>query len=476
MNDDYEKLIAMVAFLNDKLKREFSVESFCFKEQLAFINDQARFKTAVCSRRAGKTIACAADLIDTCLKNKNVVCLYITLSRINAKRIVWPDMQKINREYNLNGVVNNTELSITFPNGSILYASGAKDKSEIENFRGLPIKKVYIDECGSFRPYIEELIDEVLSKALFDHNGTLCLIGTPASVPTGYFYMCSHSDKWSNHAWTMFENPFLEKKSGRKAIDHIKEDCERMGVEISHPKIQRECFGKWVVDTESLVFCYNKDKNNYINLPNETKWNHVIGVDIGFDDADAIAVLAWSDHNTSLYLVDEIITRKQGVTALAAQIETMIKKYDPMKIVMDTGGLGKKIADELNMRFSLPIVAAEKSRKLEYIEIFNDMLRTERFFAKSNSAFALDAALVEWDYDRAKQTKVISDKYHSDICDSILYAARECLHWLSEPLKSKPKENSDAWYKLQIEQMEKLALDNIQTKEEDPWGEENIWT
>jgi len=236
---------ALEALIDQTFKR-FDINEFCFPEQLAFIKDPKTLKTAVCSRRAGKSVACAGDLIDTAVSFPNTVSLYITLSRKNAKRIIWPELMRINTQYDLNATPNETDLSLKFPNGSMIYCSGAKDKSEIENFRGLALKKVYIDESQSFRDYIRDLIDDVISKALFDYNGTLCLIGTPGLIPKGYFYDCATSDKYSHHAWTMFQNPHLEIKSGKKVIELVNDDCERMGVSIDHPKIQRECYGRWV--------------------------------------------------------------------------------------------------------------------------------------------------------------------------------------------------------------------------------------
>ena len=118
---------AAFAILQARNKPKFTIESFCFKEQIDFIRDEAQFKTAVCSRRSGKTIACAADLLNTAISNDGVVCLYITLKRVNAKRIIWPELIKINREYRLGGTPNESDLSLKMPNGSIIYASGAQD-------------------------------------------------------------------------------------------------------------------------------------------------------------------------------------------------------------------------------------------------------------------------------------------------------------------------------------------------------------
>lgn len=465
--------IAAATIFKSRLTPKFTIASFCFKEQIDFINDQSQFKTAVCSRRAGKTVSCAADLLNTAIAFPNVVCLYITLKRVNAKRIIWPELLRINREYSLGGNPNESDLSLKFLNGSVIYCTGAKDKSEIENFRGLALKKVYVDEVQSFRPHIEELIDDVISKALFDHSGQLCLIGTPGMVPAGYFYKCATSDAWAHHAWTMFNNPYLERKSGKPVLTLIQNDCERMGVAITHPKIQRECYGRWVTDLESLVFKYDAEKNHYENIDTSRDWEFVIGVDLGFDDADAIAVIGWHKHDRRAYLVEEFVQNKQGITELSAQIEERIKRYNPLRVVIDSGGLGKKIAEEMRKRYTLPVVAAEKSRKFEFVEILNDAMRTGRFFAKKDGRFAQDSLLVEWDLDKTKPDKmVVSDGFHSDIADAVLYGYREALHWLSEPAPVVHKPQTQPWFKQQEKEMEDAAMHALnQEKNSDIWAD-----
>lgn len=452
---------------------DFDVARFCFDKQLAFINDPHPFATAVCSVRAGKTVACAADLIRTARERSGVVCLYITLSRSNGKKIIWPDLCAITTNFNLGGKVNESELSITFPNKSVIYVSGAKDKREIEKFRGLALALCYIDECQSFRDYIRELVDEVIAKRLFDYAGRLRLIGTPGPVPVGYFYECSVSNQWSHHAWTMFDNPWLPKKSGLTHDEILQRELTRKGVTKDDPSIQRECFGNWAFDPNALVFRYHKDINHYDQLPVSPTWNYIIGVDLGYDDADAIAVIGWSPDYPNAYLVYEDVVHKQGITGLARKIEKLIETYSPDRIVMDTGGLGKKIAEELATRYGLPIVAAEKTRKFEFIEILNDAMRTGRFFASSKSRFATDCSLVEWDRDSDKPK--VKDTYHSDICDAVLYAFREAFHWLYEVPTEKIVPGSDRWKERQEIEMKEAAFKMaISVEQEDVWSNRGI--
>lgn len=446
-------------------KTTFDVSDYLFPEQLKFIRDTAPNKVAVCSRRSGKTIACAADLIETSLNTAGVVCLYITLSRNNAKKIIWREIKKINRDYKLGGIENLSELSMTFPNHSIIYLSGAKDTNEIEKFRGLALKLVYIDECQSFREYIRELIDDVLSPALMDYAGTLCLIGTPGPIPTGYFHDCASStSSWSKHSWTFWNNPYILAKSKMTHQQMLDRELTRRGVSVSDPSIQREWFGRWVLDSDSLLVHYNKALNDYTSLPEiyPHKYNYIMGIDLGFDDADAIAILAWHENDPATYLVEEKVVAQQGLSELVTQIQDFQKKYDISKMVIDQGGLGKKLAEEMRRRHQIPVQPADKARKMESIAFLNDALRTRRFKASANSKFAQDSYLVEKDMDKSTPDKIkVSDKYHSDIIDAVLYSFKESPAFAFEPPPEKPKPGSKEWADAQHDGMFEAELEGL---------------
>ena len=72
----------------EKEKTAFDITKHLFDKQLAFVSDSSPTKVAVCSRRSGKTTACAADLVNTALNNSHTVSLYVTLSRNNAKKLL----------------------------------------------------------------------------------------------------------------------------------------------------------------------------------------------------------------------------------------------------------------------------------------------------------------------------------------------------------------------------------------------------
>lgn len=445
----------------EKNAPKFTIEEFCFAKQRKFVKDKSRFKTAVCSRRAGKTVACAVDLLHTAKNKAGITCLYITLSRTNAKKIIWRELLRLNKLYKLNGRVDGSELSITFEhdNGeeSIIYISGAKDSQEIEKFRGLALYKVYIDECQSFRQYLQELIDDVIVPALFDYNGSLILIGTPGPVSAGVFYEAAHNKSWSQHKWTIMDNPHIKMKSGKDPKQILKEERERRGISESDPTYRRESLGEWVSDTNALVYHYNVNKNDYDTVPQTKRMYYILGMDIGYEDADAIAVFGWSDAFEEVYLVEEFVENKLSITELVSQIKILQAKYKPVKMVMDAGALGKKIQEEIRYRHGLNIEAADKHRKFEFIELMNDDLRTGKLKIKKESQLAQDYNLIQWDRTTPGKLKV-SDIFHSDIADAALYAWREGKHYAYEMRKEMPHRDSNEYMDL-LEQREAEAME-----------------
>lgn len=450
----------------------FDLASILFDRQLPFGTETARQVTAVCTRRAGKSYACAAKLIDVARKKPGCVALYVTLSRINAKRLVWGIVKELAEKHAIGAKVLEADLCLELTNGSRIYLSGAADESEVDKFRGLALGVVIVDEAQSFPGYLAKLVDEVLAPALMDFAGQLFLVGTPGPVPVGYFHDCATSPAWAHHAWSVVDNPWIERKSGFTPQALLAQELERRGVAVDEASIQREWFGRWVLDVNALVFRFDQAINGRAST---RAWQHyVIGIDLGFDDSDAIATLGWRDDSPVVDLVEEWVGAKQSITGLMERVKSAYDRYQPVAVVADTGGLGKKIAEEITQRTQIPIEAAEKERKLEHIELLNDAMRTARFFAPADSRFAEDCMRVEWDRTSPEKPK-ISERFHSDIADAVLYAWRRALAWtFAEPKQASPRINTPEWSAQQQaqqqqeleEQMERDFEANRQAKAE----------
>lgn len=433
--------------------KRFNPAAFCFDAQRPFGTSKGKWVTASCSRRSGKTEGDACLAIDAMQDMPGGVALYITDSRVNAKRIFWNTLKRVSRDADVGATAHEGELRLDLPNGSTCYLLGIHDKDAIDKVRGLPICIVILDEAQLLKN-LKVLVEEVLEPALMDFDGRVVLSGTPGPVTVGYFWECINNEQFEHYSWTVFDNPYIKKKSGKTPQEHLEATLKRRGVTVDDPSIQREFFGRWVYDPNALVFRYDAARNHYDAMPQvRGTLEHVVCGDIGFDDADALGVLAWDTAQPDLYLVHEDVMPKQTITQLGNKLRALVDKYQPIATVLDFGGLGKKIAEELTQRWGLRVEAAEKERKLEHIELLNDALRAGHLFAKQDSQFAQDSMLVEWDKTNPEKWK-ISERFHSDACDMVLYGYRRAYHWLWTPEKPKPPPiGSPEWHKAEEEKM-----------------------
>jgi hypothetical protein len=405
--------------------------------------------------------------IKKALKHPNALLCYFALTRQSAKDIFWSILHGVVERAGIKADFIESRLEVHLHNGSIIKLYGADMNHFIKRVRGIKTPMAAVDEAGEFGSHIESLIDDILVPATSDYkDGQIILTGTPGRIPYGYFYDVTGLNKYgySNHKWSILDNPFMP-----DAKDFIEEMKQKKAWDESNPTYLREWCGQWVKDVDSLVFKYDPIKNNYSELPNSSKWEYVIGVDIGFNDADAITVLGWCSKDNTTYLIEEETERGRDITSLVSAIAKLVKKYDPLSIVMDTGGLGKKIAVEITNRYDIAIKAAEKSRKLEYIELLNDAMRTGMFKAKNTSGFANDCLKVEWD-KKTPDKLIVSDKFHSDLVDSALYAWRESQAFLTSPELDKPDTYTDEWYKNEeIEMINGITRRLTSEQNEDEW-------
>lgn len=427
----------------------------CFDKQQAFITDNAKKKAGLCGRRAGKTYSVSVYLILTALQYPDTTSVYITLSRINAQRLLWEPLKKFNNDYNLNIEFNNVRLEAKFPNGSQIWLTGAKDSNEIEKLRGHKFKLVVLDECASFGGYITELIEDVLEPTLLDMDGTMVMIGTPNAACVGKFYDITTDSKqgWSIHKWNVLDNPHIP--HARQWLD---ERMQAKHWDAQHPVYRREWLGEWVRSNDSLVYKFDAAKNIYDTLP-DGDWVHIIGVDLGYDDATAMVVLAFSTTSPNMYVVDEFVKTQMIPSDIAVELRKLQVKYKPVKIVVDTGGLGKAIAEEFQQRYGIAVSPAEKKNKFEYIELMNSDMHAGKIKVPVKSRIPDEWRVLAWDTESLRPKE--DERFDNHLSDACLYAWRESRHFLYRKPKDKPEPGTPEYLQAveddMIEQLEQTV-------------------
>lgn len=438
--------------------RADTIRECLFDKELALADDPHQFITACCGRRAGKTYTVATMMLRTARKHPRFTVLYLHLTRDGAKGIIWPTLKELNERFGFGGVPNETDLTMTMPNGAVIALRGVDKRKEIEKRRGYGFSLVVLDECQSIPDYVRALVDEVIGPALADVPGRLVMIGTPSLLASGYWHECHHNGNrdakgelvWAHYSWTMWDNPHMPDPDRSYAAE-----CARRGVPPDDVSMLREWRGLWVRDTSSAVFTFDPARNTYRGgLPKElggrpldpTLWRYVVAVDLGGGvkrDNDAVTVFAFHQHARATWLLEEHVDATQDVTALALLVKGIVERlgrHNVVAVPVDTGGIGAKVAKEMRERHKLPTEAAKKADKWANIALLNAACNHGEFYAPEGSKFAAEAVKVEKDWDKSSPDRITIKGHMPDVCDSVLYGYVESYAWTSKAPPKTPEE------------------------------------
>ncbi len=463
---DLRSFVRVAERLERARRREsFGAEAVCGRSphQFRMVTSQARRGCVRAARRSGKTVGFAAKMILRSVSQPIAPVGYGTLTRENAKRIIWPDLIRLNEEFSLNAKIDLTALTMQVPGGGPISLHGVDKVTEIAKLRGHKFGEFILDECQSIRnALLVELLEEILDPTLRDYRGSLYLGGTVPPVHSGRWWDVGWgklNDKWEQHFWTLKDNPYFPAYSlGQNYDDVIAEILNDNSWTPENKTFMREYLGIAIQDLDALLYAYDPDINDISgSLPEEM--TYAIGIDVGGveggDDSDAIEVIGWQKHDRTVYQCHW--EKGHGdIEDIANRIKPLMAKYRPIAIVIDQGGLGNKIAETLRNRYGIPVEAADKKRKGEYIKLLNTDLRAGRIKVDPDSQVAHDWKNVEKDPEDWKVGELKERKggYHGDSSDAFLYVWRKALHWLEQPAEP-PKPPQDQMRDARIERVQR---------------------
>ena len=148
-----------------------------FQRKARMLLASIRFCVLVCHRRWGKTVFAVMELILAALATGRTDFrgAYIAPFRKQAKDIAWDYFKKFAGR--IPGVTfNETELTLTFPNGAKITLYGADNADAL---RGLYFDYVIMDEVADMKPFVW---GEIVRPALADRKGRCLFIGTPKGM------------------------------------------------------------------------------------------------------------------------------------------------------------------------------------------------------------------------------------------------------------------------------------------------------
>lgn len=440
-----------------------------FPLQETFIRSDSRFKALFATRRFGKSYTGGLHLAKTAYDHPGSTVLYIALTRDSAYKIMWRNViKKINKKYNLGMKFNNTQLSATLPNGSVIYLMGV-DSSEEEKDKllGQKYKLAVIDECASYTIDLRHLVYGILKPAMADENGTVVMLGTPGNLTTGLFFDVTTGKEpgWEVVRADTKDNPYMREAWAKE----IAELTANQPYIVETPMFKQMYLGQWVVDEDALVYKFSPERNVYTTMPMYAKgdWQYIMGVDLGYEDASAFTIVAFHEYDKNLYIVDVHKQPHMDITDVANKIKELSAKHNVHKVVID--GANKQAVEEIQKRHQIPLIPADKRGKEDFIEIMNSELIQGK--VKVNQLLG-EPLMTEWQnlVWKMKNDKPVLPKKENPACDNhladaTLYAWRFCYQYLSEKPVPKPAYGTPAWAEQEVTDMEQAAIDYFTEQE-----------
>jgi phage terminase large subunit len=443
-----------------------------FPQQKNFIEDPEKLKALWCTRRASKSFVSGLYMIKECLENPGVNCLFIGLTRDSAKGIIWKDILKVlNRKHKLGCQFNGTALTMTFPNGSIIWVTGVDtDEDEMNKLLGKKYRLVCLDESSLYTINLNRLVYGILKPAVADPNkdgerGTICMMGTSSNFTQGLFFDITNKKEpgWSLHTWTALDNPYV-KEQWQQELDDIRANRPLF---METPLFKQWYLNQWVIDTEKLVYKFNQDRNLFEKRPENIKpegWSYVLGVDLGYEDDSAFVLCAFHEHHDVLYVISTYNKKHMDITDVATKIKEYQAQYQIGKVIVD--GSDKQSVEEMRRRHGVPLEAAEKPGKSDFIELLNAELIQAKIKINQRCTNLIQEMMgLVWatEGDKVKLPRKEHPSLPNHLCDAMLYAWRYCYSYMAEPITKLPVMGTRAWHDEQNAKMweiEKERLEN----------------
>lgn len=470
--------------LERRLIEELKPDIFsgAFQQQKDFVLDPAKLKALFCTRRSAKSYTAGIYLIHEALTNPGCNCLFIGLTRASSKAIIWKDiLHVLNRDYNLGAEFNQTELTMTFPNGSLISVTGVDaEQDEMNKLLGRKYRLVCIDEASMYTINVHNLVYGVLGPAMTDPNaggqrGTICLMGTASNFPRGLFYDITTNAEsgWKLFQWTAHDNPYVAKQ-WQEALDEI---ARERPLYMDTPQFKQWYLNKWVVDEEKLVYRFSPSRNLTAYLPKlpHDGWSYTLGVDTGWEDANAFVLTGYHANDPNLYILKIHRQKKMTFDQVTERIQSFMddREFKPHKVVID--GANKQGVESMRARSAIPFEYADKQDKATFIELCNADLvqaKIKVIDTPENRPLWDEMSSLVWvtDGERIKLPKKEHPNLSNHLCDAFLYAWRMGYHYHSEPMAKKIVTGSKAWYEKQAEEIWERERDKLERE-----GQKGLW-
>lgn len=370
-----------------------------------YFQSTPKFKVIKWHRGSRKTTALLNDALIEVHKKK---ALYWIVSPYfnQGKKTMWQDpstsiFRWIPIEYLPHLHINNSECSITFPNGSVLQLVGADNLNAL---RGPKPYGVWVDEYPEIaKRHGNELREAVLEPSIRSSGGFIRYFGTPKGHTDMELLLdraTTHKDWWGS-VKTVEDTGLYSPEE----IKEIEKDA------INKDFFRQEYYVEVIAGASSVFKGWKQCIKGSLRAP-EFGHSYICGIDLARTQ-DRTVILVIDQHDNHVVYFESL--EQTPWTQQKDRITTVIRKYNNAQTIVDATGVGDSFVEQLYMS-GLPVSAFKISSnqvKRELIE------RTVMYLTNSYISMPQIDLL---------ETELDSFEYQLTANGNVTYSAPEGMH------------------------------------------------
>ena len=331
-----------------------------------------RFAVVVVHRRGGKTVDMINVLINAALHNNrgNGRYAYVAPYLKQAKQVAWDYVKEFT--FMIPGIAyNESELSVTFPNGSKIRLYGADNANSM---RGLFFDGVVLDEYADMKPYVW---GEVLRPTLTDHQGWAIFIGTPKGINAFHelYHKMAQRDDW----YTTTLLPEDTKALSQSELDMARES-------MSSEQYRQEFLCDWNASTHNTLIPIDvvmkaTTRGKHLTEAHLEGLPKIIGVDVARFGNDRSSICRrWGN-----VVFTPTVFKDIDNMFLASKVAEEIIEFEPDAVFIDAGR-GEGVIDRLT-QLKFPVIPVDfggkatnpryRNKRTEMADLAREFLMTD---------------------------------------------------------------------------------------------------
>ena len=238
--------------------------------------------------------------------------MYIAPTYRMAKQIAWEDLKALLREKNWAKKINESELTITLINDSIIMLRSADNPDSI---RGIGLDYVVLDEAADIT---EDAWRAVIRPTLSDREGDAMIISTPKG--RGYLWDlyndAKHQTDWQSWQFTTAQGGIVSE-----------EELAQARLDLDERTFKQEYEAEFV-DYSGLIY-YAFGEHNIVEQPVPSDLRFPIHVGIDFNIDPGCAVIGFQ-QNSGIHIFDELEIWGTNTEEMVLELQ---RRYPDRKII-----------------------------------------------------------------------------------------------------------------------------------------------